>query len=42
MIKSLTGHMDTVTSLDYDLAKLHLWSVGADRTVRVWDVFHGR
>jgi WD40 repeat protein len=41
-LKELIGHLDTITSIDYDLESLHLWTVGADRAVRIWDVFNGR
>lgn len=38
----LVGHLDTVTAMAYDLKKMHLWSVSADRTVRIWDWFNGK
>jgi F-box/WD-40 domain protein 7 len=42
IVKQLHGHMDTVTALAYNLEKMHLWSVGADRTVRIWDWFNSK
>lgn len=37
-----TGHGEAVTGLAYDIMNTQLWSVGTDRSCRVWDLIKAK